>query len=74
LEIKIIIYYIDFHWDNHQGGSGKSFEMRFVYEAPVNMFLRDLKDRACIALSDHVKNSRPFQQDNQYSIQRMEIL
>lgn len=79
--MKVIIKYVDYHWDNHQGGSGKSFELRFIYDVPSEMRAADIIDRATKALLEHVKEVRPYQQkylpddnDSPFSIQSMEII
>lgn len=72
--MKIIVYYVDFHWDNYQGGSGKSFEMRFVFDIPQETKACDVINQTLKALDEHVKKERPFQSTDKYSIQRMEII
>lgn len=72
--MKVIVTYIDFHWDNYQGGSGKSFILKFIYDAPGELRCADLTDRIQRALDDHVNSVRPFSQNNKYDIVQMEII
>jgi hypothetical protein len=72
--MKVIMHYVDFHWDNYQGGSGKSFEMRFIYDVPDEMNANNIICSATKALQEHIMGSRPFTQKNSYSIQQMEII
>jgi hypothetical protein len=72
--MKALVYYIDHHWDNYQGGSGKTFEGRLVVELAASVNVYHLKEYIRNAVSEHIQKERPYKQDNAYSIQRIEIL
>jgi hypothetical protein len=72
--VKAIVYYVDFHWDNHQGGSGKSFEFTLSIDVPENLLAVDLFEFIHKRIAERVKEDRPFQQGGRYSIQRVEIV
>ena len=71
--MKALIYYVDFHPDNYQGGSGKSFQVKTIVNIPVD----------CLAINvftfihEHLnkyKSDRPFQtQECKFMIQKVEI-
>jgi hypothetical protein len=72
--MKVLVYYVDFHWDNHQGGSGKSFEMRYTLDIPGYVMVESLRDYITNSLSEHVAKQRPFRQHEAASITRIEIV
>lgn len=72
--MKALIYYIDFHWDNYQGGSGKSFELVHCVDLKYELTMNDFWEFIHKTIQDRIKTERPFQQTNRYSIQRVEIL
>jgi hypothetical protein len=72
--MNVLIYYIDFHPDNYQGGSGKSFEMRYSLTIPNDILVGEIKEYILNKLSDHVRNQRPFGHDVNASIITIEII
>lgn len=73
--MRFRIKYIDYHWDNYQGASGKSFEMHFGLSVPNNVEIGNLKEYICNALLMHVNEQRVFKnQDNKPSIISIEIV
>lgn len=73
--MKVLVDYVDFHWDNYQGGSGKSFELTASIDIPDELFVKDLLDAIHNHLKKKIENERPFnQKETRYSIQRIEIV
>ena len=72
--MKVIISYVSFYWDNYQGGSGKSFELSMSLDIPDNMTACNIWEYIHERLLLKVKNERPFQQHEKYSIQKVEIV
>jgi len=72
--MKALVYYIDFHWDNHQGGSGKSFNMRATFDLPVDLCVMQLRAHIEKKLSEHITKQRPFSQKEAASIIRIELI
>ena len=72
--MKVLIYYVDFHWDNHQGGSGKNYEMRYSLDIPDEIPVVSIRKYCTDKLADLVEKQRPFIQDNSCSINRIEII
>ena len=72
--MKLRIYYVDFHWDNYQGGSGKSFELTCTVTVPDDLPASGVLDFIQKTIDDKAKRERPFQQQNCYSVQRVEIV
>lgn len=72
--MRVLIYYIDFHWDNHQGGSGKSFEMRFSLDIPAETTAAEFKNYVVRNLENHIAEQRPFQQREKASIIKIEVI
>ena len=58
--IKIIVKYIDFHMDNHQGGSGKTVNGTMFLEIPDAVKCGDLREFIQDQLAQHLKARRPF--------------
>lgn len=71
--MKVVVKFVDFHWDNYQGGSGKSFEMTLSADVPEELKAKDFFEFIHNVMNEKIKRERPFQQDNRYSIQRIEI-
>lgn len=73
--MKALVYYVDFHWDNYQGGSGKSFEMRKSIDIPDNLKAGEIVIYVSEELTKHIHSQRPFQQkDTAFTIQKVELV
>jgi hypothetical protein len=72
--MRVLIKYIDFHWDNYQGGSGKSFEMKHSVDVAEETKSKDVYDFILCELDEHIGNERPFKQTNSYHIKSIEII
>jgi hypothetical protein len=73
--MKLIVKYVDFHWDNHQGGSGKSFEFCLTADVPEGLLAVDIFDFIHRKVEEKVQRERLFaQQTGKYSIQSVEIV
>jgi hypothetical protein len=72
--MKAVVTFVDFHWDNHQGGSGKSFEFSLSLDIPDRQTADQFWDFVHGRLAEKVQRERPFKQDNKYSIQYVEIV
>ena len=68
------ISYVDFHWDNHQGASGKSFEFSFCLNIPDDLKACDMWEFIHEKLKEKTQKERPFQSKDRYSIQKVELL
>lgn len=56
--MKLLVEYVDFHSDNHQGGSGKSFELQTVIE--IDEPCSDVWSSIYMKMSEVVSKQRPF--------------
>lgn len=72
--MKVIIYYLDFNWDNHQGGSGKTFESSYSLDIPDAMAASQILEFIHQKIDAKIKRDRPFQQSENYVIQSIEIV
>lgn len=74
--MNILVKYIDFHSDNHQGGSGKSFEFQVVVVVPDDLKVSDVRAYIETTVEESAKSRRPFQckYDPSPTITKMEIL
>lgn len=71
--MKAVVKFVDYHWDNHQGGSGKSFELTLSVDVPDDLKASEFSEFIHKHLQAKVGRERPYQQDNKYSIQRIEL-
>lgn len=60
----LLIKYIDFHWDNYQGGSGKSFEFTISRSVPDNVLGVDLWSFVHDKVKEHARAAKPFNNEN----------
>lgn len=74
--MNILVKYIDFHSNNHQGGEGQSFEFQVVVEVPADIKASDVKPYIERAIGESAKAKRPFhiKYDPDPTIIKMEIL
>lgn len=72
--MKIVVTYIDFHWDNYQGARGKLFELNCSFDVPDTLKAVDIFEYVHQQLENKVKTQRPFPQNNKYCIQRVELI
>ena len=72
--MTVLVKYIDFHWDNYQGGSGKSFHIQHIINVAEDIYSQNVHDYILKKLDEHIGNERPFQQNNSYSIISIEII
>lgn len=75
--MKVLVSYVDFHWGNHQGGEGKSFQFQVTIDVPPEIFAAALVDYIKCQVLSEAKKSRPFDQsadDRGFAIQRMELV
>ena len=70
--MKVLVNYVDFHPDNYQGGSGKSFEFEVMIE--IKEPCTDVWDEIHSQLKLIVKRQRPFEQGSIYAIQKVTLL
>lgn len=73
--MKLLVEYVDFHSDNHQGGSGTSFEFQTAIE--ITMPCDDVWEAIHKKMSEIVLKQRPFfvASDSKYpSIKRVTLL
>lgn len=72
--MNVRIDYIDHHWDNYQGGSGKSFKMNMFLQVPDSITAGNFFDYIHEHLSAKIKRDRPYQQTEKYVITKIEVL
>ncbi len=72
--MKVKITYVDFHWDNYQGGSGKSFEFLIFITIPDETLVGAIYDLIMSKLEEKIIRERPFKQDNKWSVTRIEVV
>lgn len=72
--MKVLVHYIDFHWDNHQGGSGKSFELQCFVECPAEITAGGVDEFVAKKVLQRCGAQRTFQQNNLPEITKMQIL
>jgi hypothetical protein len=73
--VTLLITYIDFHWDNYQGGSGKSYTLNIKTEIPDNVLVGGLWSLVHEKVKAHSEKSRPFhQKDQRYVITKVEMI
>jgi hypothetical protein len=72
--MKVFVSYVDFHWDNYQGGSGHSIDARVVVDIHESLLVRDVYGFVHNAVLDHVLKRRPFNQTNRHTIVLMELV
>ena len=72
--MKVRVKYVDFHWDNYQGASGKSFEFYYTLVLPLDLEASDIKDYIFTETTEHAIKNRPFRQDEKIAIQEIQIL
>ncbi|HBI00877.1 MAG TPA: hypothetical protein DDY18_04555 [Flavobacterium sp.] len=62
--MNVLVKYIDFHSDNYQGGSGKSFELKTLVRLEPGTLAIDIKDVVMDHLYDLAKEQKPFRIDH----------
>lgn len=72
--MKALVKYIDFHADNYQGGSGKSFEMTFSFDIPDDLLAVDIFELTHKKIKERSLKTKPFNADSVYSINSVEII
>lgn len=72
--MKILVKYVDFHWDNYQGGSGQSFNFSTLIEVSDELEISDLLAEVYQKLGEACEKNRPFRQQQSCAIQSIEIL
>jgi len=74
--MKILVHYVDFHPDNHQGGSGKSFEFSKTFEVEQDCRADQIIRVVGEKLIAHVRKQRPYNDigEDGLAIQKLEIL
>jgi hypothetical protein len=50
--MKLLVYYIDFHWDNYQGGSGKNYELRYALDVPSDLAVGNVRSYVIDKISE----------------------
>jgi hypothetical protein len=63
--MTVSVKYLDFHWDNHQGGSGKSFEFKVTVVIPDDLPAKDVVEHIRQEVIKHASHARPFNQNSQ---------
>ncbi len=71
---KALVSYIDFHWDNHQGGSGTSVEGQCIIEFPADLKASNLPEYVTATLKIELQRTRPFLQGSVPTIKKIELL
>lgn len=75
--MKLLVEYIDYHPDNYQGGSGKSFEFKRVIEVDDEMKASEILPHVRSRLSEIAIEDRPYSprsENYRPAIQRIEVL
>lgn len=72
--MKVLVKYIAFHPDNHQGGSGKSFGFLIAIDVPDLTPASVIKDFVTEKTKEMAEKHTPFPADFKFAIQRMELL
>lgn len=74
--MRVLVNYVDFHSDNYQGASGKSFEFKTLIEVPRDVLAENVKDFVLEELDKITRAQRPFtvQHESKFVVQSMEIL
>lgn len=73
--MTLLVTYIDHHWDNHQGGSGKSFEFNVTLNIPESTPAVEVWSVIHEKLGHLTKRNRPYEQmTSKYIITRVELL
>lgn len=62
--MKALVTYIDFHWDNYQGGSGKTVETSISVEISETLTVGDVFEFIHKTVRAHCERYRPFEQTN----------
>jgi len=68
------VYYTDFHWDNYQGGSGKTVEGAITVSVPGDCLVKNLSHEILGELEAHTLKSRPFNQDNAVFVRKIKLV
>jgi hypothetical protein len=71
--MKALVYYVDFHSDNHQGGSGKSFEFKAVIDVPTVIKVDEVMFYIECEVGNITRAKRPFLDSTKFAIQKIEI-
>lgn len=78
--MKVLVYFMAFYWDNHQGGSGKYFDSTILVEIDNEHKAVDVWQVIHNKVKDYLKIKRPFDQtyytknQGEYSIIKAEII
>ena len=78
--MKLLIYYIAYYWDNHQGGSGNYVESKLLIEIENDVVAYMVWEKVHDKIKEHLKITRPFDQtiylknQAEYSITKAELL
>jgi hypothetical protein len=67
-----LVKYVDFHCDNYQGGSGKSFQFSHIIKLPDNLLVGDFWTFIHDEIKKHTEIARPFP-GTKYAIQSVEV-
>ena len=73
-EMKVKVFYIDFHWSNYQGGVGTSFEMSVVIDIPASVLAGEIKQLIADSVQKAAEAARPFTQHEKATIVQIEIV
>lgn len=73
--MTVLIKYVDFHCDNHQGASGKSFQFSHVLKLPDSLVIGDFWIFIHSELEKITRMKRPFPKavDGLYAIQSVQV-
>ena len=71
--MKVLIRYIDFHWDNYQGGSGKTIESSVSLDLPDDLRVDCVFEYIHSRLNSYIEDRRPFKQSEKYTVVSMEL-
>ena len=78
--MNILIKFIAFYWDNHQGGCGEYVTRSLLVTVPPFVESKDLWSNIHIAVKENLKTTRPFDQSayskeqGEYTILSAELL
>lgn len=73
--MTLLVTYLDFHWDNYQGGSGKSFQFNFSFQIEDATPASEIWEVVHKKISEHSNKSRPFNQKGERpTILKVELL
>ncbi len=72
--MNILVKYIDFHWDNYQGASGKIIESQVLIDIPGDIKVIQILGELYEQLDLYIKERRPFPSKEKYTVKSIEVV